>query len=228
MAKLDSIIDKIRALQAKAQDSSCTEAEAAAFAAKVSELLIKHNLDKGILDAVQEKELIESQILNKNFVHPWRPILANAVGKLYFCRVLIITVSPTSAYQNAKKRLMFIGKAQNRAVAISMFEHFEKTIRRMGMERFTRKGDLDTFERSCGLHLSDRILDIYLNLQKPILSGDRSVPVLFKSEQEEVDQFTNKNHRPVAGKNRKFDLNGDAAHEGMRAANQIQINNQLM
>lgn len=228
MAKLDKIIEQIRALQAKAQDKSCTEAESASFAAKVSELLTKYNLDQKDLEkGTTTQELIESEILERNFVHPWRPILAQSVANLYFCRSLIITLSPTSKYTNAKKRLMFIGKAHNRAVAISMFSHFETTIHRLATEKYTRKSEIDTFERSCGLHLSDRIFEIYSNLQRPAPSGDRSVPVLFKSEKDLVDEFTQKQYSPRIGKKTKFQLDGEAARDGRIAARQIPVQTQI-
>ena len=227
MSKLDSIIDKIKALQAKAQDSSCTEAEQAAFAAKVSELLTKHNLDREVLNSVSVEDLVKSETLSKNLVHPWRANLGNAVAQLYFCKMLIITVSPTTATSNAKKRLMFFGKDHNRAVAISMFEHFEQTIKRLATEKYTSKGDIDAFERGCGLALASRIWEVYESMRKPQPTIDKSVPALFKSELQVVEEFVKSKYQYKLGKTRTYELTSEAAWAGRQAARDIPINNQL-
>jgi hypothetical protein len=227
MSKLDSIINKIKALQAKAQDSSCTENEQAAFAAKVSELLTKHNLDREVLNSVSVEDLVKSETLSKNLVHPWRANLGNAVAQLYFCKMLIITVSPTTATSNAKKRLMFFGKDHNRVVAISMFEHFEKTIKRLATEKYTSKGDIDAFERGCGLALASRILEVYDSMRKPQPTIDKSVPALFESELQVVENWIRDKYQIKPTKSRSYDVHSDAARAGLQAAENIPINNQL-
>ena len=226
MAKLNDIIDRIRKLQAKANDSATTEAEASLFAAKVAELLIQHSLDPSVLkDVTQEEIVVNSEIYDKAYVHPWRTNLANAVSRLYFCRLLIMTLEPTSKFQNAKKRMAFIGKPHNRAISISMFQHFEKTINRLARERYENRGDIAAFERGCGLRLVQRIDEYYVSLQKPTPKGDTSVPVLYKSEEKQVQDYLAKMQtRKIK---QRYDLNSRAVQEGMRAAHTISLNTQV-
>ena len=52
----EKLIDRIRKLQAKANDKATTEEEALAFSAKVAQLLAQHNLDEAALDAPEEED----------------------------------------------------------------------------------------------------------------------------------------------------------------------------
>ena len=227
MSKLADIIKKIKALQAKARDSATTEAEQMAFAAKVSELLIKHSLDPSVLDDIKQDEiLVSTEMYPRNYTHPWRPVLAKSVAQLYFCKILLITTERTTEYTNAKKRMLFIGKPHNRAIAISMFEHFENTIKRMATDRYSGRGDIATFERGCGLWLANRIDEYYHSLQRPSPAGDRSVPILYQTEEKAV-QVVYEGYNPRTGKSLNLGTNSAALWAGMQAAKDIHIGGQV-
>ena len=246
----DQIISKIRKLQAKAQGTN-NEAEAAAFAAKVQQMLLEHNLDASELDKPTEVEFdIEDMGANRTGKH-WRASLAYATARYYMCAMY------SSGHRGNKAIFYVTGKAHNRAIAISMYDYLVKTVRRLANEhaRAVAKDYADNlaeyrsmgidypkeppnlkmlrgdFDKGCCLALADRLDKLRREMidRKPTKQDpDNKLPALFKNEQQLATEFMhqrvpNLGHRQSRGIKEK----GGAMNAGRAAAKNISLNNQL-
>lgn len=224
MRSTKDIIDMIRNLQAKAMDASLSEAEAAAFANKVQELLTQHNLDH--IDPHTEEDekanVIEEEAYGGFYISPWRALLAHATATFYFCKVYSRITS--KRFENDKKTIVFVGKEHNRAISISMFAYLQATVVRLSKEHSTKRGDQLAFERGCGIALSNRIHAEFEKLQR-VPNMTSGIPALYKTELQLVDDFLAK--MQLRNDKRKYDVNSQAARAGMDAAKTISLNNQL-
>jgi hypothetical protein len=229
MDNLSGIVEKIKKLQAKANDSATTEAEAMLFAAKVQELLTAHNLDGAVLDNSEEDEkanIIEQEQYGGSYQYPWRGTLAHQVGKLYFCKVFNDISYGDNPYGNRKKTLTFVGKKHNRAIAISMFQYLDSCVSRLARAHYNDRSDLLAFERGCGLRLAARVAEKYKELNNRYnVTVDSRLPVLYKTEMDLVDAHLQKLH--FTTNKRKYDLNSSAAREGARAGDTISLDGQI-
>ena len=81
-----TLIEKIRALAAKANDAACTEEEAASYAAKVQELLVENNLSEDVLNISVRQEKISKTYVRTPYNHMWRFQMAAAIADVYFCK----------------------------------------------------------------------------------------------------------------------------------------------
>jgi len=125
---LKDIVRKIALLRNKAERSSTPE-EAAAFAAKVSEMLLKYNLDEVALDSFNPDDL--SAFVNDDGIPiggRWRPLLLVSVAQASFVELIV------SWKRDAKgnKFYRMIGRAENVAVAKDTFNWLLDEIMRMG------------------------------------------------------------------------------------------------
>ena len=87
--KLQDLLRKIRALKAKAEDASTTEAESMAFTAKVAEMLAQYGLEESQLKVEDQEQLGHEETLEKLWnASPARRVLVHAVCKLYMVHTL--------------------------------------------------------------------------------------------------------------------------------------------
>lgn len=133
--QLDTLMDRIRKLHAKAESARQigSLAEAEAFADAVSRLLMKHKLDASILEqAGQIAEEIEAGELDwQEFgVYGkrvgWIELLSLAVSRAYFCRMYLISGGGT--------RIILVGKPSDREVAGYMIRFLTATAHRLAEE----------------------------------------------------------------------------------------------
>lgn len=113
------IMDRLQKLIAheKSARSIGNIEEAEAFAAKVAELLFKHNLSMSDVE-IKEQELNEpiarEYVQGKAGRAVWMEILASAVATSCFCRHLIIGKTSTQ---------IFVGRTSDRQAAAALFRH---------------------------------------------------------------------------------------------------------
>lgn len=103
----DSMIAKIKALLAKANNTACTEQEAAAFNAKAHELMLKYNIDRAILD--EGVKAIRGHLTLEVLLRPWAAACLQGITKLYYC----------TYYSQTKGRghtITIVGEEQNLAM----------------------------------------------------------------------------------------------------------------
>lgn len=117
----ESILDKIKKLQLHADSAKNigSHEEAAAFAAKVAELLLKYNLDMADIKLADSSTIEED--ISKGLFNPadhgikqrktrveWQEMLASSVARAHFCRILVGRGMNTMA---------MVGRPHNREVA---------------------------------------------------------------------------------------------------------------
>lgn len=234
----ESLIKKLQALKAKAEDGSVTEEEAALYAAKVAELLQKHNLSEAALDVKEEEQEVgEERMQNSKTNDPWAIALAGAVAELYFCDIYTLTNR-----QTGRKKVAFVGKPHNIAVAMSMTDYLIKTIGRLANQyacspqaiadwdyTFTRARN--GFERGAGDRMFDRITQMRIDQtkaepQRSATGNPSNLPALYQDESKLVANYMEQLSLRK-GRGRGSDTSGSHAEHGRRAADGISLNTQV-
>jgi Protein of unknown function (DUF2786). len=105
----DKMIDKIKALLAKADNTACTEEEAQAFNAKAHELMAKYNIERSQLETAEEREAKRIHLELMVQLRPWSKYVLQGITKLYYCTYFSQTVG-------RQHRITIIGEEQNVAV----------------------------------------------------------------------------------------------------------------
>jgi len=187
---------KIRALMAKANDASVTEAEAASYAAKVQELLVKNGLS---MSDVKEPDIERGDVEVSNhdektrrWTSPSRKILLRSVCRFYMCEA----VSPA----RGDKTWKIVGRPHNVEVALSMTDYLVRTTIRLSNE-WGKKNigeNIIDFRKGCMMRLSERLDEMRrekTHKEKPVWNGSNpgNLPALFVSEQTLVRNFMKEN-----------------------------------
>ena len=230
-ANTDKLIDKLRKLQAKANDPNISEAEAMLYAGKVAELLQQHNLSESSLNvAEQDQNITENEFKNSKSVLPWAREVAQGVAALYFCRIYY--------YARQDGRIVFVGKPHNVEIAKSMCECLMKTINRLSKEyahanRYSGEGEgkmRRQFENGAGRRVMQRLFDLRREQtrEKPLrsaTSNPSNLPALYEDEDTLVKSFlATKNLRKSSGR----DLRGNShTAAGSAAGNSISLSAQV-
>lgn len=138
---MSDILEKLKKLLAhqRSAEKIGSQAEAAAFAAKVQELLFANKLSMNEID-VQEQERDEP--IEKQYVSAadlgfarlrqrveWMEDLANAVARNFFCRILVVEGSNT---------IVFVGRETDRQAVIQMFGHLAQMATELAADELTR------------------------------------------------------------------------------------------
>lgn len=172
------ICNTIAALLAKANDESCTEAEAALFADKAQELLAKHQIEMGELGAAKDPMIRDNDLLTDRAA--WIKPLLGAVSKLYFCGYYYETfpadwVKRNGFDKNSRKlkggghgrvflRHNFIGERVNIIVAKNMAEYLISSMEKLCTEgeksihKDERTSYRYSFMNACASRLCFRLL----------------------------------------------------------------------
>jgi len=236
-AEQETLIEKIRKLQAKANDASVSEAEAALYAQKVAELLQKHNLTEAALEipSGEDQEVTEDRMYNSKTGDPWAQQVAWALAKLYFCDIYLTKLGQ-------KTKVVFVGKPHNIQVAMSMTEWLIKTIGRLANDYAKSpeaKRDFDWtftrarngFERGAGERMRQRINQMHREQTRaePV-RNDRgnpgNLPALYQDESKLIEAYKEK-LKLAKGRGRGSDTSGGHAARGAAAANSISLNAQV-
>lgn len=154
----DILLDRIAKLQAKANGTT-NQAEAELFAAKVAELLAKHNLDEAMLrarDADREQGPIGKHPFGKRVPDAWRERIMSGVARLYFCRILITTRNGRADPHS----WTFVGREHNAVVAKAMAEYLFATVKRMAREYSPYKAEQSNFRKGAGDRLYNRLYEM--------------------------------------------------------------------
>jgi hypothetical protein len=180
-SKRAKVLDLVRKLMAKANDSAVTEAEAMLYAEKANALLAEHNL------AISE---IETEAVGPEFITdttmtesaPWVRTLANSTAQLYFCSYYY-----TYNHASFKDMHRFVGAPHNVEVAKMMFMYLFETVRRLakqGAERMPTRAEkisyIASFKIACAARLGQRIRERIAALRKGEAKGTdgKNLPAL--------------------------------------------------
>lgn len=220
----ERLIDVIRRLRAKATSESSTEAEAAAFAAKVQELLTAHGLSESVL---VDAESAEEETVGRRSHHfrgsPARQVMLRAVCKFYLCTA----VGPG----RGGDPWIIVGRPTNVMVALDMFEYLLSTVIRMSNDygRRTSGSNKIDWRRGCMLRLAER-LDIMRRAEREKPQERRSngnpgnLPALMADEQQIIKRVL-RDMGVVTTKTRV--RQGDDAAHGRAAADGIGLHRQI-
>lgn len=111
MANRQDIIDRIRAMRAKAEDAAATEAEAMAAAEMAARLLVKHDIKPEELAEIQKAEGVEHAFRQGKVGHPVAEGVAVAVSQL----------TETKVYRD-RAEIKFIGLEEDVLMAVYLIE----------------------------------------------------------------------------------------------------------
>jgi hypothetical protein len=226
--KMQALLKKIRALKAKADDASTTEAESMAFAAKVAELLAMYSLEEAQLEIGNGEE--STPISHEEYVANWnaspaRRVLAIAVCRLYNVSPLIRT--------GKGQAWTLVGRKHNVIMVKEMVAYLIKTTVRLSNAwgKSNPLGDVIDFRRGCFKRLSERLYELYQETAKstaPVYTNNNpgNLPALYLTESKLLTAY-------IASKWRTKPLRaarirqGASAMAGREAGDGISLNRQV-
>lgn len=224
-----ALIRKIAALMAKANDKGVTENEAASYLQKALDMLAKHNIEQSELNINTQDEVNIDETFHSVPVDvSWFSRLAAQVAKMYFCR-LYMSERFIDGRKSPQHYYVFVGKVHHREIAISMYEYLMKTINRLANEYGGTIKQRNEFKKGAALRLVYRIYTINEANEKVNVTpsqGSTNLPALYSTELALADQFLSDRKFRQARK-RTFNTSNAAFYDGAKAANGININNQL-
>lgn len=218
MTDREKIVDKIKKLLAKAKGTT-NEAEAAVFAQKAHELLVKHDVDEA--EIVTEDETVDAPIVGTDVKVRYHSSaisgLASAVAQYYMCGGIVVRRFRGSSIV----RYDFIGRESRTIVASQMFKYIEDTIYRMSKERFPDGGNAKReFEKGASVNMAWRIVNM---MKKARTDNPGNLPAIYDQAKAEFEQYTK-----GMDKLRRVPMKtGYGYREGAQAANNISMNAQV-
>lgn len=151
-----TIVEKIKALLAKAS-STDNEHEAALFLGKAHELMEKHQLEAGDLEADDPIDETAGQRANGGASPDWDFQLMFSVAKFFGCKAIQCDEqdSKTERWYYVMK---IVGRESARVTAIEMHKYLVATVRRLGREHAKETGqNAGILQRRIGRALQIRI-----------------------------------------------------------------------
>lgn len=233
----DALIDKIRKLAAKAAGTD-SEAEAAAFSAKVQQLLAAHNLSEDVLSAESDDPAPIGEEIWEDYVdEKWRRSLTGEVARLYFCSTYSVDAWHRTADGHADSSrpsylsIKFVGRAHNVAIARSMAEYLTKTTNRLARDYAPQNRPArSTFKKACGYRLAVRMQELRLAQQRDAPKtrdgNPHNLPALYASEQTLVQNFLKDKGLRSFGRAGTY-ANDEHAAAGRAAANSVSLSAQV-
>lgn len=217
-----ALLDKIAKLEAKAKGTT-NPAEAELFAAKVAELLAKHNLDEAMLrsrDAEREQGPLGKHPFGKRVPDAWRERIVMGVARVYFCQ-------PMFMQRNGKAdphSWQFVGREHNAIVAIAMADYLIATVKRMAREYSPLKREQANFRKGAGDRLYRRLYELAESQRAPVSTnpGDGTA-LMVLTEDQAIAEFLG-DVKQTKGKAHKH---GRGSNEGWDAAGSIGLNTQV-
>lgn len=220
---------KIRLLMAKANDKSVTEAEAAAYAAKVQELLVNNGLSMSDIKEpdVERGEVGRSEHDEKKqrWSSPSRKALLRTVCLFYMCEA----IGPAKG----RTDWTIIGRPHNVEVAVSMTNYLIRTVIRLSNEwgKQNLGANVIDFRKGCMSRLTER-LHTMRQAQKEAKqkwngTNPGNLPALFASESQLVTDWKRANMRTVNAKVRPIKAGAAGYMAGQAAGDKISLQQQV-
>ena len=113
----ERLLKKMRALL-KMSREAVNEHEASTAMRQLHALLAKHNVDMGEIDGPEKSQTVDSETLDI-YIRPWVKTIANAVARLYFCKIYL---------KGGRKGIVVVGTETNRHFALHMIDNIIHTI----------------------------------------------------------------------------------------------------
>lgn len=244
----DRLLDRLRKMHRQVEGAkkigSINEAEA--FAAKLQELLLKHNLN---MTDVEAEQIETSEPVN---LHPfetqldycpyrvlWSEKLASVIAKAHFCRIFI---------HSGSNRLSLIGRKSNTEICEYLFVTLSRAVQKLSQvekemvkiqNRYNRKNNLPTqslrnFEESFIMAFIGRLEERFRETRENVASTFSTALVRLNNEDRAVMEFIYRKReegvfstsRSIAHRART--TNTDAAARGREIANGVNISGNAM
>jgi len=224
--KLNTVLDKIRKLRAKAEDPSTTEAESLAFAAKVAELLALHGLEEAQLKIEDQVGIVHEHHDGYHWSHnPAYRLVVWAVARLYMTKAV---------YRGRLAPWLIVGRPHNLVMVRDMTQYLFRTTERIGREwnKKNPDGNIGDFRRGCLARLAERLHELHQQQtasepQWTPTGNPSNLPALYRNERQQVASYINDvlnmRLRHMGSKFRQ----GDASAHGRRAADDISLSRQV-
>lgn len=221
-AATTAMLDQIAKLQAKAKGTD-NEAEAALFAAKVAELLAKHNLDEAMLrsrDADRQQGPIGTHNFGQRVPDAWRERILIGVARVYFCKVTF-GLRSGKADPHAYR---LTGREHNVVVAKAMAEYLFATVKRMARSYSPISREQKDYRKGAGDRLYRRLYDMAEAQRQPDpQASGNGMALMVVTEDKAIEQFLG-NVKVTKGKGHRY---GDNAADGWNEAGSIGLNTQV-
>lgn len=120
----DKLIDKVRKLLSLSGSSN--EHEAALAAERAQEMLAKYNLTLAEVEQTRTNTEIKQTVTTGSA--PWRIMLGDSIGKLYFCTYFFVDHSHPGTRKFKHRQHYYVGEPQNIMVALMMLEYVANAI----------------------------------------------------------------------------------------------------
>jgi hypothetical protein len=255
--RTDALIDKIRKLRAKAEDSSVTEAEASAYATKVAELLAQHGLDEAALEMPEQSDVAEEQLDDKYMTDPWRRAICLSAARLYFCSGYTYQSytrhdparhPPERNYEGlllaADRRsfvtqfaFRFVGRRHNAVIAKEMSTYLIATTCRLALafrrEYSASRAEYLDFARGCAARLSERLDALYWQQRRAAAprhaanGNPGNLPALYADEETLIAKWIEANLALKAMRGGGISEGGWGSDAGRRAADTVSLSAQV-
>lgn len=225
MSRMEDLIRKIRALRAKAEGTT-NEHEAAAFAAKVQQLLSENNISEASIKIDEEVEDVDRVWFGKTKwdAAPQRKALAWAVARLYYCEAV--------APRKNGGDWSIVGKPTNVIVAREMIDYLINTTIRLS-KNYNGPGNKIHFRRGCFVRLTERVKELRKQQAAQAqptygLKGQATnVPALYKQELTLVKDWMRSTGGFKFSKANIKNPSGEAFEAGREAGDKVSLATQV-
>jgi hypothetical protein len=202
--------------------------EAAACAAKIAEVMLKHKID---MTEVERQEVRESSPIEREVYEydgteeyrarsrqAWEIALCNAVARAHDCRALV-----------GHGYLVFVGRAQDRAVAVQVFRILRREITEactMGYRSARRQGLVTRgYIASFFIAATSTIARRYAEMKEVVVSANMATALVRQTDEELADYLGGLGLRRTSTKPRGSYSNVGAA-EGVKFGMQVSLGQQ--
>ncbi|PTW53550.1 uncharacterized protein DUF2786 [Breoghania corrubedonensis] len=216
------IARKVRTLLAKAK-STASEHEAAAFAAKAHELLVKYNLCLSeVSDTEQAGADRTAQDTPSGIYDRWVRIIWTEVTCAYFCEAMV------HGRRAAGAPVTIIGAPHNIAVVMEMAPYLVKTVRRLARAYSDSPRYQRQFGMGAAMRLAKRLREL-ANSRKAAdgPAGATTLPALYANEGRLNREFIAENFHVRPARPPRAVYNTPALSAGYALAGDISLNSQI-
>lgn len=232
--KNSKIVDRIRALLAKAGDSASTEDEALAAAERAQRMLEEHNLT--MADVVPEDRDPHVTVrYDRMYADPWRRSIVFAVARYYGCRAVnVIGVRSVVSRKTGEKKIVsyrsfeFAGRPHAVEVCVSMCDYLFSTVTRLAREYSRVRSEYLGFERGCGESIVHRLSVLSSERRREEKKTQNTYGALVVQEAALLDAYCEKVAFVTgAMRARGSSLQGGAADDGWEAGKSVSLSEQV-
>ncbi len=226
--KLDALVGKIQKLLALAGNNP-NENEAAAAMEAASRLMALHNLSLTDVETTDSEERVEEKFAEKGGTKAgWARRVWNSTSNLNFCKYFY-TARPRYADIHH-----IIGTRANVIATQIMAEYLIETVNRLSFVALIKGTERNAFRLGAATRLSQRLYELKSQREKGTEQKTSSNPgnlpalaSLYAVHQTENDAYYAQNYGKLIKGKKINTKNTNAFFAGMKAANEISLNDQI-